>query len=273
MSWLYYIQVFISIISAICFLYTLWKPNVLKKVFNILPEYEYDLNEYGKELENYTLYSRKNNKKLLVFFNGGAFIYSKRQNSYGFLNELSMLLTEYDILTFDYPVRFDFTIKQAMLNINDTLKKFLHYESYYGISESAGSLLLGTFCLKEFDIEYSKKIEIPQIGISFKCFIGITGVYSTDFNNTIINNLFKVYIMRGTSNIKSYSAYNINVPRLIISNKTDFLFNQTEEFLQKQPSSYKIFENESLPHTFIFSINIKETIESIKLISDFLKDL
>lgn len=260
-------------ISAICILYVIWKPNMLKNVLNIVPEYEYDLNEFGKESENYTLYSRKNNKKLLVFFNGGAFIYSNRKNAYGFLNELSSLLTEYDILVFDYPVRFDFTIKQTMLNINETLKKFLNYESYYGMSESAGSLLLGTFCLKESNLDYSEKIEIPQTGINFKCFIGITGVYSVDFNNNILNNLFKVYIMRSTPNFKSYSTYNLNIPRLIISNKSDFLFKQTEDFLQKQPSSYKIFENENLPHTFIFSINFKETSESIQLILNFLKDL
>lgn len=273
MTWLYIIQIFISIISTICILYIIWKPNILKKVLNVIPEYEYDLNEYGVELENYTLYHRENNKKLLVFFNGGAFIYSNRKNTYGLLNELSTLLKEYDILTFDYPVRFDFTIKETMLNINETLKKFLNYESYYGLSESAGSLLLGTFCLKESNLDFSKKIEIPQIGINFKCFIGITGVFSIDFNNRILNNLFKIYIMRNTPNLKLYSAFNLNIPRLIISNKYDFLFTQTENFLQNQPSSYKIFENELLPHTFIFSNIYKETSESIQLIFNFLKGL
>lgn len=272
MNLLYVIQCFISIVILICVVYILWKPNFVKYAFKWVPNTLYDLAENAKEINNYTLYSRPNNKKLIVFFNGGAFIYSVRQNSYGLLNALSKKLPEYDILVFDYPVRFNYTVQETLQNINETLKNFMQYESYYGIGESAGTLLLGTFCSKEADIEYANRIKVPQIGIKFSCYVGITGVYCTRFTNQIVNNLFQFYIIRGSTNGNLYSAYNLNIPKLIISNKTDFLYHQTNDFLQKQPSKSRIFENQNLPHTFIFNMHFTETSECINLISEFIEN-
>lgn len=215
--------------------------------------------------------------KLIVVFIGGSFLFRDLTSHYGIGNELYKLFQNdgYDIMLMSYPVRFSHTLQQSMLSINDTLQKFLRkYDSFYAIGYSAGALLATVFMQKEADLSYSQQIQIPQIGISFKKFVGICGLYYPQFNNNLIlTKLFYYYILRKTTNGKMYSSSNPleKIPKLVISSTTDFLYNQTTKFIQNTPNTtYKIFNNPSLTHTFVENINLLETVESLNLIHKFI---
>lgn len=251
----------------------LWKPVYIKTILNKLSDpIEYNLHENAKIQKNYILYSKEGNKNLTIIFHGGAFLFSDFKNAYGFSNSLYEHLKTFDILIFQYPVRFDFTIEQAMIAINDILKNFINrYDNYTAIGVSAGVLLMGTFLQKEMNKDVAQKICVPQIGLNISKFVAINGVFDTNFNNSVLNKLFSFYIMRGTSSIKNYSCYNLSVPKLIISNTYDFLYEQTKNYIKTEQCSLKIFQNKNLDHRFIFYQNLNETNIAIKSISSFLQ--
>lgn len=268
-------KIVITVLLIVIVIQFFRKPNLVKRIMGLYPTYEYKVSNMAHETANYTLYHRAENKKLVIVFNGGAFLFSNRRCIYGLLNYMFddlHLSDTMDIVVFDYPVRFNYSVYESMLAINRVLKNFVgQYETFYGFGFSAGTLLLGTFIAKESTKETSVKLNIPQIGIKIKCFVGINGVYSTVFDWNLQNKLFAYYIMNDTPSSNLYTCYNLSgVPKLIISNKFDFLSKQTEKFLQSESADSVIYTNKNLPHNFVSLINLTETKDTAYRIVDFL---
>lgn len=266
------LKILLSLVLITLVVYFLITPQpVVPLIFALFPDASYPIHTDAIERDNYTLYTTTTNSKLLVWFNGGAFLASDRTQTYGFLNKLYDRLEGFDILVFDYPVRFKSTIKQTMLAINKTLSQFLNYKEYHAGSLSAGSLLLGAFCQKETSPMISKEMQVPQIGITFQSFIGVSGLYETQFYSEILTSMFKFYIMRNTPGYKYYTAYGLNIPKLIISCKNDFLYLQTLKYIAMEPNENIIYENPNLTHGFCLWLNHKESFDVIDSIVDFIK--
>lgn len=240
----------------------------------------YNLNTaYGKEFkeDGYTLYSgnSNNNQNLLVWFHGGAFLYSDRKTAYGFLNKLYELIKDYcDILVFDYPVRFSNTVRDSMLRCNYIIKKFIFkYTSFYCGGMSAGCLLMGTFIKKETIRGVAEKIKVPVIGVIFKAMIGLCGVYEPNFNNSkLLNSAFDFYIMSGTPSADLYTCYGLNLDKLIVGAISEYLYQQTYKYANTEPCTKIIYQNKNLTHSFPLLLNTPESKECIKSIADFLID-
>lgn len=216
-------------------------------------------------------------KNLIVLFIGGSFLFQDLTSHYGIGNKLYELLRSdnFEIMLLKYPVRFSNTLQQSMLSINKTLQNvLLKYNDFYAIGYSAGALLASVFIQKELNLNYSKKIQVPQIGLNFKKLVGICGMYYPMFNNNILlTKLFRYYILR---NISSPNLYTVTsdleaIPKLIISYTTDFLYNQTTKFIQTIPNTaYKIYNNNLLKHTFIEYVDDTEAKDALELIKKFI---
>lgn len=232
----------------------------------------YDANSNANIFEDYTLYDKKtNNTKLLIYFHGGAFLFSNQKSAYGLLNELDDSLTSFDILTFSYPVRFKYTLQDSLLSINKIIQKVqMKYTEFYAVGMSAGVLLMGAFQRKEKNIEISKKIEVPIIGVQFKAMVGICGVYDTRIDNQFLQTAFNFYIMRNTPSPKEYTCYNLKTPILVISSISDYLYNQSYRYIQQEPNVTKYIFNTYTPHQFSLLINLPEATKTVKKISEFL---
>lgn len=258
------------LLSAIIFLFYYPVPVkflIDKLVFSPI----YDANENAQIIDDYTLYKKNNNTKLLIYFHGGAFLFSNQKSAYGLLNELDENLKDFDILTFSYPVRFRYTLKDSLLSINNVIQKVqVKYQEFYAVGMSAGVLLMGAFQRKEKDIEISKKIEVPIIGVQFKAMVGICGVYDTRIDNQFLQMMFDFYIMRKTPSPKDYTCYNIRTPILVISSVSDYLYNQSYRYIQQEPNVTKYIFNTYTPHQFSLLINLPESVTTVKKISEFL---
>lgn len=216
-------------------------------------------------------------RDLIVFFIGGSFLFQDLSSHYGIGNKLYELMRpdNFDVMLLRYPVRFASTVQQAMLSINETLSKvMLKYKDFYAIGYSAGSLLASVFIQKEIDADYSNKIKIPRIGLHFRKFIGICGLYYPVFmDNMVLTKLFRYYILRSTLSPDMYTVMGTmeSIPKLVISNTTDFLYGQTAKFIQTVPNTaYKIYTNTTLKHTFIENIDLVESKDAFELIRKFI---
>lgn len=275
-NYLFILNFLLSVFVLLCFIYVIYRPNVLKFCLTrILPTFEYKLPNEATEIDNYTIYhSTKNEKKrLLVWFNGGAFLFSQRKCAYGILNTLFEKLNDYDLLVFDYPVRFDYTLHDTMMSINKTLSKFLNYNEYVAVGMSAGTLLMGTFISKEQSSEIAEQIAVPQIGLKFQAFIGLNGVYNTKYNSVLLTELFSFYILRNIKTPKNYTCYNLKIPKLIINCTNDFLYDQTRSFLLSEHAEFKLYDNPQLTHLFPLFQNLPEAKDVIERIVSFVKKL
>lgn len=217
-----------------------------------------------------------NRHKLIVFFIGGSFLFQDLTSHYGIGNRLYEIMgpENFDVMLVRYPVRFASTLRESMLSINKTLSDvMLRYKEFYAIGYSAGALLASVFIQKELDSRYASKIRVPQIGLSFRKFIGICGLYYPIFmNNKILTRLFKYYILRGTVSADMYTIISSmeSIPKLVISNTTDFLYDQTVKFIQTLPNTaYKIYTNTDLHHTFMEHIDLVESKDAFELIRKF----
>lgn len=275
-QWFTILKVLISIIIIACVIWMLHSPSILKPLISYwVPQIKYIPSKYATITNDYTLYSRKDvmpATRLLVWFQGGSFVYCNLSSSYGLLNNLYDKLQNFDILCINYPVRFEHTVHDAMLSINQTLSKFLTYHEYHAAGISAGVLLQGTFIKKERSMNVANIIKVPQIGIHFTSFIGINGVYNTHFSSPLLTYLFEYYIMRNTPGIEAYDCEHIMIPRLIITSKQDFLHQQTENFIANEPSTVKVYNNDRLTHASPLFQNIPESLDIVQTISTWLME-
>lgn len=174
-----------------------------------------------------------NNRPLIVVFIGGALVTCEPRNIYGFCNDLFRELDgQFEIVVFRYPVRFRYSLHEIMSHINDTLRNFVHYNHVHAIGISIGALLAGAFHNKEVDRKVADEMKLPQIGMRFESFIGVCGVYECRFDASLINRLFRFYILRNTPGMEHYTCFRMTtIPVLIISSTSDFLLEQTRRFI------------------------------------------
>lgn len=233
----------------------------------------YPVSPNAVETNDYTLYTRPNNDNLLIWFNGGAFLFSEKKTTYGLLNQINDLLLNFDILVFNYPTRFTYTVYESLMGCNKIISNFIgSYKNYYSGGYSAGVLLMGTFIRKENDLATAQQLQIPQLGINIKAAVCVNGLYDTRLTNRIVNQLFKTYILRGTDHIQLYSMYNLSLPKLVIGAYSEFLNNQTKRFLQYEyvDVESKIYDNPSLTHLFPLYNDVAESKDAVARIVKFL---
>lgn len=266
-----------TLLSIIIIGLTIWMiitPAPLKLILNkIYFQDDYNANVNANVTPDYTLYSMPNSKhdKLIVIFVGGAFLFSIVSNVYGIMNVLNEKLTDkYDILTFSYPVRFKYTLKDSLIGINKILSQFVHYPVVHAVGVSAGVLLAGAFYQKESNLTVAQQMQVPQIGMQFKSFCGLSGIYETKLNTDLLTTLFDFYIMRNTPSKLKYTCYNMPIPKYVISAKSDFLLAQTVKYAQNEPCQYHIYDSLTLPHAFSQLINLPEALDSLDRISQFI---
>ena len=254
----------------------------------VYPDYDPDT-EHARVYKDHTLYSSSSSssssstgfedehgkkKKLLIYFHGGAFLFNNRETSYGFLNTLYKKISDaFDILVFDYPVRFKYTVRDSLLAANRIITRYIgSYSDFYGIGMSAGVLLMGAFQNKERSPpSTAARMNVPIIGVKFRAMVGLSGLYDTRFDSELINRLFDFYIMRGTVGSELYTCYNSGIPVLAIGVDSDYLYQQTYRFVTTEPSEFKIYTNPELPHSFPLLVNLSETRDAIEHVADFIK--
>lgn len=253
-------------------------PAPLKPLFfdTYLPSQYYKLAANAREVGRYTVYTGANklqSPNLLVWFSGGGFLYSDRKTSYGLLNELSAKLPDFDVLVFDYPVRFSYTVRESLLAVNSVLAEAAvgKYANYYAGGMSAGVMLMGAFQSKETTPTVADRIKVPATGIKFKAIVGVCGLYRSSFDNRLLNAMFQFYIMRGTPAPELYSCYGLTgTPKLVISATTEYLYTQTYRFLTMEPCESKVYTNDLLKHSFPLLNNCPEARDSVKRIAAFI---
>lgn len=214
---------------------------------------------------------------LLVWFNGGAFLKTDRRSSFGVLNELSRTLPYYDIVTFDYPTRFRYTLRDSLDRVYKILN-IVHekkiYKTMYGIGISAGVLLAGAYQNNEINDKAMRKIKIPRNGKPFSGIISLCGLLTPSFYDPYIDSAFKFYFMRNTPGAEYFTCANLpNTPKLVLSSTVDYLRAQTLRFIETEPCISHIYKSNTLPHSFPLMIHFDETADLVKRIKTFVGDV
>lgn len=215
---------------------------------------------------------------LIVWFQGGAFLRTDRRSTFGTINDLSKTMPTFDIVTFDYPVRFKHTITDALectYRVIDVVRRTNNnidaYTNMHAICSSAGVLLAGAFQQNETYDRANKKIGIPRSGIPFRSITSFCGLLSKSFGNYYLDKLFRLSIMRGTAGIEYYTCNDLpKTPKFIVSTVDDYLLFQTIEYIDTEPCTSHIYRSTNLLHTFALMPHLSETQDLIKKVSSFI---
>lgn len=270
-----FISFVISLIVICILVWLILKPIPLKLLAQrVYPNNDYVANRNAVISSRYTLYSNdgSEHKNLIIVFIGGALLTCNVESSYGLCNYLNNLLgNEYDILTFNYPVRFKSTLHKTMLSINSVLSDFLHYENVHALGISFGAMIAGAFQHKESVLSVSKLMNVPQIGIEFKSLSVVSGLFDMNFNTRLLTRLFKFYIVDDTPSAINYTCYGLKIPKLILNARGDFLLSQTVRFIRTEVCESYIYESTTLPHPFVQYLNLPEARDAITRITKFIR--
>lgn len=215
------------------------------------------------------------NTNLVVWFNGGAFLTTDRRASFGTINCLMQKgHNNTDIVTFDYPTRFKYTVQQSLLHAQKIAQLFFktrHYKSVHAIGMSAGVMLAGAFQMNEINNDANKKMKLPRTGIRFQSIVTLCGLMMPNFQDRYLNAAFKFYMMRGTPGAEFYTCENITTPMYVVSADSEYLYSQSFRFIQSNSDvRHDLFSNASyLKHTFPLEIEYNETQRVIDNIIDF----
>jgi len=269
--------VLVIILVLMLLFYPIFVKPFVRKIFKA-PTYE--INPDGRIInDNLVIYKRDGNRKALIIFIGGAFLFNNLQTHYGYANELfARAKNEYDVIMFKYPTRYNTTfrdiirfkltntMKDMLLQINDTLKPYvMNYNTFHAISFSAGALLAGTFARKEQDAKYAETIKVPAIGLRFATLSVYCGLYETVFDSDTLTKTFAFYMGRNTPGANIYSCYKLDIPKYVVSATNDILYPQTAKYAKLEPRvTYRIFNKQKLSHVFPQIVDLEET----KLILD-----
>jgi len=285
----------LDILLVLCILYLIANPIPLKFVLGSLihvPQYEpvaKASTANGKimnfEVDGFrtTIYDNGDPQcdNLVVFVQGGAFLITSINTTYGLLNSLNEALPDstYDIVVFDYCVRFRYTIQNSVTHVYKVIRHcrlLKPYTRLHGIGMSAGSLICGAMQTCEQNTTLDKKmcVRLPNehASYSFRCFVSLCGLLSTRFDNTYLDWLFRVYLTRGSAGTQYYSCYDLSpqLPVLIVSSESEFLALQSIRFVASQNCDSLIFPaKDSLPHTFPLFPNIEQTVRIVDRIKSF----
>lgn len=207
------------------------------------------------------------NNGLIVWFNGGAFLSTDRRSSFGILNEVNAKAPYYDIVTFDYPTRFRYTLYDALKRVYNVLRVLCErkrYKKIYAMGLSAGVLLAGAYQNNETNPKANGDIGIRKNGKPFNGIISLCGLLMPSFNDPYVDSAFKFYFMRGTPGAKYYTCLGIlDTPKLLISSTVDYLRTQTLRFIDLEPCTKHVYKSETLPHSFPLMPHLNETHDLI----------
>lgn len=268
-------------------LYFIYRPIPLQALYNryYYPSSIFEDGEYTQQSRNtykklnYNSYLLKNSgaNTLIVWFHGGCFIQENPDIVLPFLGLLRQNMPNCDILTFDYPLPYSRTLDDTIVCSNQIIAKYIgNYDNYYVAGDSAGSLLALLTTHIETSPTLSSRFGINPLGVKFNGYISVCGFYDIRFNgNALAEMIFKFYIGRGTKNWNNFLASEILVPALVFTSKSDFLYKQNIDFVQRNLSRdiyLKEFDTHNSIHCFISHTGAEETKEAVQYIKMFVSD-
>jgi len=278
----------IVLLLFILFLYYLYKPIPLQNLYNkyFFPVSNFTRDENteietkiykGKKFKCYHI-SNQNANTLIIWFHGGCFIKKEANTTLPFLGLLSENNPNCDILTFEHPTPFNYTLQDLMLFSNDLIRSFLNkhkhkYSNYYVGGDSSGAFFAALTANIESLDNLHNIIPVQKLNIEFNGLITICGFFNTAFNNVLLNNLFNFYIGRSTPNLDGYRTQEVYIPYIAFTSRIDFLYQENVEFAERniRKGSYlKVFETNTAVHCYISYTQLDETHETVQLIKKFL---
>lgn len=210
---------------------------------------------------------------LAVVFLGGCGFYCEPAHTYGFMNALHAEIgSECDLLTFVYPTRFEFTIHQTMLAINETLRPYLSYGTIHAVGISFGALLAGAFMQKERSANAAGTMQVPAIGMRFATLTTIGGLFESRLDVPLLTGILRHMVLAHTPGLEHYTCYGLlDVPKLVISSAGDFMSPLSAKFIRTERCQAKMFASSSAAHGFFRFVNLEESRETVRLIAEFIR--
>lgn len=276
----------IIVFLVLIIIYYIYRPIPLKALYNRLffpvsNFTEYDHTEI-KELEykkNYFkqyLLKNENSDTLIIWYHGGCFIQDHPQIVLPFLGSLRRELPNCDILTFEYPLPYDFTLDDSLAFGNYVISKNIlpKYKNYYICGDSAGSYFAAITANIQDSNTLHTVLHLDKLDLNFNGLISVSGFFDQTFDdNIILKNLFRLYVARYVKNFNALRTTEIFIPSLIFTSKQDFLYRQNVQFSQTnqhRDSYLKVFDSRESVHDFISYTALPETKECIELIREFI---
>lgn len=236
----------------------------------------FSVNSKNTDATLYVGAKKLNEPGLLVWFNGGAFLKTDRRSSFGVLNELNDIVPHYDIVTFDYPTRFRYTLRDSLNRVYKILRILYRRKNYkfmYAVGFSAGVLLAGAYQNNETNENATKRMAIARNGKPFDGIVSLCGLLIPSFNDPYIDYAFKFYFMRGVPGSEYYTCTNLtNTPKLLLSSTVDYLRTQTLRFIETESCFNYVYKSNTLPHSFPLMPHFDETRNIIERIAAFVND-
>jgi hypothetical protein len=210
---------------------------------------------------------------LMVVFLGGCGFYCEPAHNYSFLNALHAEIgTDCDLMTFVYPTRFEYTIPQTMLAINEVLRPFLSYGTIHAVGISFGALLAGAFMQKERSASAASQMQIPAIGMRFATLTTIGGLFESQLDVPLLTGILRHMVLRHTPGLEHYTCYGLlGVPKLVISSAGDFMSPLSAKFIRTERCQAKMFSSSAATHGFFRYVNMEEARETIQLMAEFIR--
>lgn len=268
--------------------YNVYKPVILQRYFrkrcvtvsNVdIDRFSINKLKFGRRFFK-TYYQKSNNDTdtLLIWFHGGCFMEETPKTTLPFV-QLVGDTVKIDVLTFDYPLPFDYTLDDTFRYINKIINTFLEksrkYSNIFFGGDSAGAFLATKTMEFETNAMARSVLNIDKLGCQINGFIGICGLYDTTFSqNRLGEMLFKFYVLRGCKNHSIYQNVIMKYPMHVQTSTNDFLIRQTQQFYDKnrasEHTSIHLFKTSNSTHCFITITSLPETIESIEMIKSFI---
>jgi acetyl esterase/lipase len=279
----------ISLLFLIAVLFIIYKPVPIQALYNRYFIPSSNFTEQAHTTEQIVLFKQRkfetfllrnnNADTLIVWFHGGCFIQDHPHVILPFLGRLRRELPNCDILTFAYPIQFEFNLNDTLLFANKLISDMdkSKYKHIYLGGDSAGVLLALMTARIEESHTLSTILDIPRLNITYTGIIAICGFYDITFNsNLFAKSIFKFYIGRNTPNWNSYHVREIITPTLMLTSKHDFLYNQHIRFAtdNKMRNIYlKEFHSKNTVHCFVTNTESEETSAAILHIQQFITRL
>lgn len=233
---------------------------------------------YKKKIFKQYLLRNENSDTLIIWYHGGCFILEHPEIVLPFLGSLRRELSNCDILTFCYPTPFDFTLHDSIQFGNDVISSVISpkYKNYYICGDSAGSFYAAITANIQDSPTLHRILDIEKLNLKFNGLISVSGFFDMTFdNNILLKSLFSFYMARNLKNTNAYHVRDIFIPSLIFTSTADFLLKQNVDFAnlnQHRDSHLKIFDSPRAVHDYISYTSLPETIETIELIREFIKN-
>lgn len=282
--WFVTIPILISFVLLILLIYYLYKPSPLVQYYvnrmipvsNFIHENVTEVSTHvykNKEFKQYLL-KHENATNLLIWIHGGAFIKAEPDSILPYIGMIYDELHEFDILVFDYPVIYNFTLFHTLEYIHETIEKYAKKDKYQNFimgGDSAGIFYALVLLNIEKSLSYAQQANLKPLNINYKCLISACGFFHSN-QNELFKKVFKFYVGRGVQNLTHLSVNLIQIPSLLITSVNDFVYNQNVKFHRNNPSTttLQVFEkNDTLLHNFMSYTGLPETMESVKMIKNF----